>query len=178
MAKAQFHKNQRVFVKTVGTWSFVEKVLPQWAKGIDEPLRVFYDVGLGRDFAGEELVSDLPERMPVANAAEQWRIVRARNKWKPVEECSGHPYPGTHPTIVTGEMDWGGWRVPAAEYDLYPNRIEYQARNIMNAPKMALLLRTLVNYVKIEPEDLPQAIIELAHEAQAILRYIDQEPQQ
>jgi hypothetical protein len=58
MAKAQFHKNQRVFVRTVGTWSVIEKVIPQWAKGIDEPLRVFYDVGLGRDFAGEELQAD------------------------------------------------------------------------------------------------------------------------
>lgn len=178
MAKAQFHKNQRVYVKTVGTWAVIEKVMPQWAKGIDEPLRVHYDVGLGRDFAGEELRSELPESLPIANTAEQWRIVRARNKWKPVEECSSHPYPGTHPTVVTGDSDWGGWRVPAAEYDLYPQRIEYQARTITNAPKMALLLRTLVNHVKIEPEDLPEDIIELAQEAQAILRYIDQEPQQ
>ena len=41
MAKAQFHKNQRVYVKTVGTWALIEKVMPQWAKGLDEPLRIF-----------------------------------------------------------------------------------------------------------------------------------------
>ena len=85
MAKAQFNKTQRVFVRTVGTWSVVEKVIPQWAKGIDEPLRVFYDVGLGRDFSGEELQADAAERTAVASTTEQWRIVRARNKSTPPE---------------------------------------------------------------------------------------------
>ncbi|MEQ1753783.1 MAG: hypothetical protein ABL973_06590 [Micropepsaceae bacterium] len=178
MAKAQFHKNQRVYVKTVGTWATVDKVMPQWAKGIDEPLRVFYDVGLGRDFLGEELQGDTAEHTPIANSAEQWRIIRARNKWKAAEECSSHPYPGTHPAIVTAETDWGGWRVTAAEYDLYPDRIEYQARMITNAPKMATLLRTLVHHVKIAPEDVPHEVISLAQEAAAILRYVDQEIQQ
>ena len=42
MAKAQFHKNQRVYVKPVGTWALVERVVPHWAKGIEEPLRVYY----------------------------------------------------------------------------------------------------------------------------------------
>jgi len=58
--KANFHKNQRVYVKPVGTWAAVEKVVPQWAKGIDEPLRIFYDVGLGREFAAEELQAEQP----------------------------------------------------------------------------------------------------------------------
>ena len=49
MAKAVFHKNQRIYVKTVGTWSTIERVVPHWAKGLDEPLRIFYDVGLGRE---------------------------------------------------------------------------------------------------------------------------------
>lgn len=178
MAKAQFHKNQRVYVRTVGTWSVVEKVMPQWAKGIDEPLRVFYDVGLGRDFSGEELQADAAERTTVASSAEQWRIVRARNKSKPAEECTNHPYPGTHPAVVTGDTDWGGWRVPGAEYDLHPHRIEHQARMIMNAPKMAMLLRSLVNEIKIEPEHVPSEITSLAQEAGAILRYIEQDMQQ
>lgn len=178
MAKAQFHKNQRVYVKTVGTWSLVDKVLPHWAKGIDEPLRIFYDVGLGRDFGAEELQGENIEHIPVAGTAEQWRLLRARNKWKAAEECSHHPYPGTHPHIVTGETDWGGWRVPGAEYDLYPVRMEYQARLLVNAPKMAALLRTLINQVKLEPEDVPVEVTALAQEATAILRYVDQEVQQ
>jgi hypothetical protein len=178
MAKAQFHKNQRVFVRTVGTWSVVDKVIPQWAKGIDEPLRVFYDVGLGRDFAGEELQADAAERTAVASTAEQWRIIRARNKSKPPEECAAHPYPGTHPAVITGDTDWGGWRVPGAEYDLHPHLIEFQARLVMNAPKMAMLLRSLVNHAKIEPEHMPAEVASLAREAGAILRYIEQDMQQ
>ena len=55
MAKALFHKNQRVFVRPVGTWAIIERVVPQWVKDVPEPLRVFYDVGLGRDFVATEL---------------------------------------------------------------------------------------------------------------------------
>lgn len=55
MAKAQFHKHQRVYVKPVGSWAVVEKVVPHWTKGLDEPLRIFYDVGLGREFDADEL---------------------------------------------------------------------------------------------------------------------------
>ena len=62
MAKAAFHKNQRVFVKPVGTWAVVEKVMPQWVKGLDEPLKVYYDVGLGREFASSELTAEKAER--------------------------------------------------------------------------------------------------------------------
>ena len=177
MAKAQFHKNQKVFVKTVGTWAIVEKILPQWAKGIDEPIRVYYDLGLGRDFSGEELQAEVTERTPVAKGAENWRIVRARNKSKPMDECANHPYPGTYPTVVTNDADWGGWRVPGAEYDLHPGQIEYQARMLANAPKMVMILRTLVNHAKIDP-DLPHEVRTLAIEATAVLRYIDQEIQQ
>ena len=58
MAKAQFHKNQRVYVKPVGTWALIERVVPHWTKGLSEPLRVHYDVGLGREFAAEELQAE------------------------------------------------------------------------------------------------------------------------
>ncbi len=58
MAKAHFHKNQRVYVKPVGTWALIERVVPHWTKGLDEPLRVHYDVGLGREFAAEELQAE------------------------------------------------------------------------------------------------------------------------
>ena len=33
MAKAQFHKNQRVYVKPVGTWALVERVDPALDQG-------------------------------------------------------------------------------------------------------------------------------------------------
>ena len=131
MAKAQFHKNQRVYVKPVGTWALIEHVVPHWAKGIDEPIRIHYDVGLGREFAAEELLSEEPVN-DRASSSESWRVVRARNKWQPSEDCARHPVPGTYPVVVTGDADWGGWRVPGAEYDLDPSRIEEQARLIAN----------------------------------------------
>jgi hypothetical protein len=55
MAKAKYHKSQRVFVKPVGTWAHVEAVVPKWVKGCDEPIKVAYDCGMGREFAQEEL---------------------------------------------------------------------------------------------------------------------------
>lgn len=178
MAKAQFHKNQRVFVKTVGTWSVVEKIIPHWTKGIDEPLRIHYEVGLGREFSADELQPDAPEKTTVSGTAEQWRIIRTRNRSKAIEDCAGHPYPGTHPTVVTGDSDWGGWRVSGAEYELHPFRIEFQARMIMNGPKMAMLLRALVNHARMEAGNVPDEIASLAQEAAAILRHIDQDMQQ
>ena len=38
MAKAKYHKSQRVFVKPVGTWAYVEAVVPKWIKGCEEPI--------------------------------------------------------------------------------------------------------------------------------------------
>lgn len=99
MAKALFHKNQRVFVKPVGTYALVEQVIPHWVKDVPEPLRVTYDVGLGREFTGGELVSEskLNERNGLASddiEADDWRIFRMKNRWQGVGEDTGHhPYP-------------------------------------------------------------------------------------
>ena len=99
MAKAQFHKNQRVYVKPVGTWALVERVLPQWTKGLDEPLRIFYDVGLGREFSADELQAEQPAAETAVGNTEAWRVIRARNKWQPAEDCARHPVPGTYPVV-------------------------------------------------------------------------------
>ena len=64
MARAQFQKGQKVWVECVGAWAQIEQVQPVWAKGFDEPVRVTYDVGLGRDFAASELF--LPSEDPAA----------------------------------------------------------------------------------------------------------------
>jgi len=55
MAKAVFHRNQRVWVESVGAWAVVEKIVPVWAQGFDEPVKISYDVGLGRNFQANEL---------------------------------------------------------------------------------------------------------------------------
>jgi hypothetical protein len=172
MAKAQFHKNQRVYVKPVGTWALIEHVVPHWAKGIDEPLRVHYDVGLGREFAAEELQSEEPVSDLPVSSAQSWRVIRARNKWQPAEDCARHPVPGTYPVVVTGKTDWGGWRVPGAEYDLNPLEVEMQARLIASAPQLAALAGSLVDWARKSGEDMPNTLAELAHNAQDILAHV------
>jgi hypothetical protein len=170
MAKAQFHKNQRVYVKPVGTWAPIERVVPHWAKGLDEPIRIHYDVGLGREFAAEELqAEEAVVAKPTTMDGKAWRIVRARNKWQPSEDCARHPMPGTFPVVVTGDTDWGGWRVPGAEYDLDPAKTEEQARLIANAPQLAAFASSLVEWARKSGEEMPNDLAELAHHAQDIL---------
>ena len=173
MAKAQFHKNQRIYVKPVGTWALVERVVPHWAKGLDEPLRVYYDVGLGREFAADELQAEEPQADVENGANESWRIIRARNKWQPAEDCARHPVPGTYPIVVTGEAEWGGWRVPGAEYDLDPAKVERQARLIANAPRLAACAHELIDFARKSGEDLPATLVQLAHDAQDILTNVE-----
>ena len=169
MAKAQFHKNQRVYVKPVGTWALIERVVPHWAKGIDEPIRIHYDVGLGREFAAEEFLSEEPLGDKSLDDARTWRVVRARNKWQPAEDCARHQVPGTYPVVITGDAEWGGWRVPGAEYDLDPAKIEEQARLIACAPQFAGFANALVDWARKSGEDMPNELAELAHRAQDLL---------
>ena len=173
MAKANFHKNQRVYVKPVGTWALVERVVPHWAKGIDEPLRVYYDVGLGREFAADELQGEQPLAENGHRGDENWRVTRARNKWQPSEDCARHPIPGTYPIVITGQAEWGGWRVPGAEYDLDPLRIERQARLIASVPLLENFAHELVEWARKSGEEMPIALADLAHQAQDILANVD-----
>ena len=173
MAKALFHKNQRVYVKPVGTWALIERVVPHWAKGLDEPLRVFYDVGLGREFGADELQLEEPTAEPGMDGSESWRVVRARNKWQPAEDCARHPFPGTYPVVMTGKDEWGGWRVPGAEYDLDPARVERQARLIALAPRLASFADELIQWARRSGEDMPTSLVELAHDANDILSEVN-----
>ena len=76
MAKTQFHRNQKVWVETVGTWAVIEKIVPIWTRGFGEPVRITYDVGLGREFRAEELQAE--ERVEAAESG--WRLLRARTQ--------------------------------------------------------------------------------------------------
>ena len=145
MAKATFQRNQKVWVESVGAWAIIEKIDPVWAKGFDEPVRVTYDVGLGRPFHAHELRPEDPIGGDDASSEPAWRLMRARNKWQRPEDCADHPYPGTYPIVVTDASDWGGWRVPGAEYDRDPRKIEYQARLLTAAPRLRLARRRQVD---------------------------------
>jgi hypothetical protein len=171
MAKAQFHRHQRVWVESVGTWAVVEKIMPTWAKGFDEPVRVTYELGLGREFLAGELQAEQTKSAEEGQAG-SWRMLRARNKWQQPEDCAHHPVPGTFPVVVTDAEDWGGWRVPGAEYDRDPHKIETQARVIVCAPSLLKLARDLQQSVADAPEDAPPAMQELARRAGELLRFI------
>jgi hypothetical protein len=176
MAKAQFHRNQKVWVATVGTWAVIEKIVPIWARGFDEPVRITYDVGLGRDFQAQDLKAEDRFDDEGEEFGAGWRLIRARNKWQQPEDCGHHPYPGSFPVVVTDDADWGGWRVPGAEYDRDPRKIEYQARLIEAAPKLLALARELAALVAEEPEDAPAPIQDLAQRATTIDRALAEIP--
>lgn len=173
MAKAAFHKNQKVFVKPVGTWAIVERVLPQWVKGLDEPLKVHYDVGLGREFSASELTADKTNG-PVDDAVEieTWRINRVRNRWNEGGDVPNHPFPGTFPVVTTDDKNWGGWRVPSAEYDRDPQKIEFQARIIESAPHLMRIAKQLAQFGHNNSDDMPYELLDLAKKSNVLLRRI------
>ena len=176
MAKAAFHRNQKVWVETVGTWAVIEKIVPVWAKGFDEPVRITYDLGLGREFLAHEMRAEDKSEEPLADAEDgHWRILRARNKWQSEEDCGHHPFPGTFPVVVTDRQDWGGWRVPGAEYDRDPAKVEQQARLIAAAPKLMALVRELNAVVYEDADQATPELMKLAKQAAALLGYISDE---
>ncbi len=174
MAKALFNLGQRVFVKPIGAWSTVERIIPQWVKGVEEPLRVFYDVGLGREFHGHELAAEIRERKLDDFVLETWRINRLKNRWLTDTEAlrHRHPHPGTYPVIVTDEQDWGGWRVPAAEYDRDPERIEFQSRVMANGLRSLKVVRELSRLGAEYQDHMPAEMQRLVEIAEEVLREI------
>lgn len=170
MARAQFHKGQKVWVETVGVWVHIEQIKPVWAKGFDEPVRITYDVGLGRDFTGNEL--QLPVEDTSFGSLEGWRVLRARNKWQDAADCAHHPDPGTYPVVVTDSQDWGGWRVPGAEYDRDPQRMEFQARLIASAPQLFDLAREIGEITSEEAENASPEALRLSQLARKLLAQI------
>jgi hypothetical protein len=99
MAKAKFHKSQRVFVKPVGTWAYVEAVVPKWVKGCEEPIKIAYDCAMGREFSQEELEEEsiASHIHPANGVGGTWRILRGHNRWKSAEQCGHQPIPAPIP---------------------------------------------------------------------------------
>ncbi|MGH6992743.1 MAG: hypothetical protein ACRED8_09035, partial [Caulobacteraceae bacterium] len=101
---------------------------------------------------------------------------RARNKRQATEDCAHHPYPGTFPVVVTDSADWGGWRVPGAEYDRDPRAVETQARLIASAPILRDIARALIEIVAESPDDASAAMRELAARADRIEDFVNETP--
>lgn len=152
----------------MGAWAQVEKIIPVWAKDSDEPVKITYNVGLGRQFKAEELKAEDNGIESAAETGAPWRLLWARNKWQQAEDCQHHPHPGTFPVVVTDPQDWGGWRVPGAEYDRDPGLIEFQARLIAHSPQLMALAQQLREFV--DDHDAPPELTALAKQAGQVLR--------
>ena len=175
MAKAVFHRNQRVWVESVGAWAVIEKIIPIWATGFDEPVRVTYDVGLGRNFQAHELRAEQAEEEVEVDLGPRWRLLRSQNKWQTAEACRHHPFPGTFPVVVTDTNDWGGWRTPGAEYDRDPHKIELQARVIASAPHLLAIARSVIALAKATPR--PSAELKrIAAESEKVEQFLKDAP--
>ncbi len=181
MAKALFHKSQRVFVKPVGTWALVEHVVPHWVKDVDEPLRITYDCGLGRPFQAQELVSEQAmhnhersEEQDDDMLLEHWHIDRRMVKWRSTEFGGVSSNPGTYPVVATDEGNFGGWRVTGAEYDRDPQRIEHQARMIVHTPDLLRVARRIAEFAAERPDEFPAEMKPIAQRCAAILRNVYQ----
>ena len=78
--------------------------------------------------------------------------------------------------VVTDKTDWGGWRTPGAEYDRDPRKMEAQARLIVSAPRLLALAQTVIDLAKDAGGEAPPAVRDLAEQAMAIQRFIDEVP--
>lgn len=180
MAKALFHKMQRVYVKPVGTWALVEQVIPHWVKDVGEPLKVTYECGLGRQFQAHELVSE--QAMHADEMAddgddlllEHWRIGRRSTKWRNAMGRGAGDALDTYPVVLTDEGDVGGWRVNPVDFDRDPNRVEHQARMIVQTPDLLRIARRIAEIAAEDPENLPEDLLPVAKQCAAILRYVYQ----
>ncbi|WP_370169736.1 MULTISPECIES: hypothetical protein [Hyphomonas] len=180
MAKAVFHKAQRVFVKPVGTWALIEQVIPHWVKDVDEPLRVTYECGLGRSFQAHELSADdtsptetrlhRPENDEIM--LEHWHIVRRKAKWRARIGGPDLSEVGTFPVVITDEEDLSGWRVSGGEYDRDPQRIEHQARMIACTPDLLQTARQVADQYEESPDAFPPELKTVAQRCASILRFV------
>lgn len=179
MAKALFHKNQRVWVKPVGTWATIEQVIPHWVKDVDEPLRISYEVGLGRKFEAQELTSE--QAMHSQGRAdmededdmmlEHWHIARRTSAWRPGADFNTTT---SYPVVVTDEGEFGGWRVKTSEYERDPQRIEHQARMIVHTPDLLRIARCVAEEASENPDSLSLEMREVAKRCAIILRFVYQ----
>ena len=68
--------------------------------------------------------------------------------------------------------------MPGAEYDLYPERIEFQARLISGAVRLYRLTRELVHYAEDQPENFSNELMSLVQDAKQTVRAIEQTPEE
>jgi hypothetical protein len=78
--------------------------------------------------------------------------------------------------VVTDPNDWGGWRVPGAEYDRDPQKIEFQARLIASAPHLLTLAREVVRIVDESAGEAPAELQLIAQDIAKLDRLLQETP--
>jgi hypothetical protein len=78
--------------------------------------------------------------------------------------------------VTTDERNWGGWRVPSAEYDRDPQKIEYQARIIESAPHLMRVAKALAQFGLAHSDEMPAELLALAKKSTVLLRRIYDTP--
>jgi len=74
--------------------------------------------------------------------------------------------------VTTDEKNWGGWRVPSAEYDRDPERIEFQARIIEAAPHLLRIAKALAQFGHNYSDEMPSELLDLSKQATMLLRRV------
>jgi hypothetical protein len=167
MAVAVFEKGQRVFVRPMGCWARVERIVPHWVKGVEAPMRVQYDLGMGREFTAAELFA--PDALPKVRGDETvWRLARVQGAGLTARDGETR----TLPAVFTDEGDWGGWRIEPSDYERDPARGEHQARLIAAAPRLFEAARALVAFADAGDGDVPADLAPALGEARSALRAV------
>ena len=83
---------------------------------------------------------------------------------------------GNGTVVVTGQADWGGWRVPMSEYDRDPQRVEHQSRVFANALRLMRVARELIEFAQDYPHETPGQLQDLAKQAEMVLAAVYHEP--
>ena len=78
--------------------------------------------------------------------------------------------------MVTDPADWGGWRVPGAEYARDPEKIEAQARLIAAAPMLMKLAEDLAGSIDENVDEAPPELIRLARAAREMVKAVKTVP--
>jgi hypothetical protein len=67
--KSRMQLGDRVLVEPIGIDATIKRIIPVWRYGNTEPIKVYFDCGLGRTFDEVELMP-LPANWPLAGLAQ------------------------------------------------------------------------------------------------------------
>ena len=153
--------------------AYVEAVVPTWVKGCEEPIKISYDCGMGREFAQEELEEEIllrsrstPRMALAAPGASCAATIAGRAPSS--AGTTRHASHGRDHRARLGRLARSGRRIRSRSLC-----IERQAE-IVRAPIFMKLLEEFVEYADQEPENLSDDLTKLAQIARRIISEVSQ----